>query len=96
MALKEGHINSDQGCQFTSKAWCDTLIENGIKISMDGKGRWVDNVSIECLWRTMKWEAVYLHSFDSIGQARKVLAAYIIFYNQKRPHQSLDYKKPKE
>ena len=96
-ALKEGMpeiINSDQGCQFTSKIWCNTLTENGIKISMDGKGRWVDNVYIERLWRTIKWEAVYLHSFDSITQAREVLANYIIFYNQVRPHQSLDYKKP--
>lgn len=97
MALKEGDpeiINSDQGCQFTSKAWCETLIANGIKISMDGKGRWVDNVYVERLWRTIKWEAVYLHSFDTISQAKKVLAQYIIFYNQTRPHQSLDYKKP--
>ena len=96
-ALKEGKpeiLNSDQGCQFTSKIWCETLVENGILISMDGKGRWVDNVYIERLWRTIKWEAVYLHSFDSIEDARKALAKYMIFYNQRRPHQSLDYKKP--
>ncbi len=97
MALKEGEpeiINSDQGCQFTSKVWCETLMKNGIKISMDGKGRWMDNVYVERLWRTIKWEAVYLHSFETIAQAKTVLAQYIIFYNQERPHQSLNYKKP--
>ncbi len=97
MALKTGQpeiINSDQGCQFTSNVWCDTLKENGIKISMDGKGRWVDNVYIERLWRTIKWESVYLHSFESITHAKDVLAKYIRFYNQVRPHQSLNYNKP--
>ncbi len=61
---------------------------------MDGRGRWVDNVYVERLGRTIKWEAIYLHSFDRIAQAREVLANYIKFYNQVRPHQSLDYKAP--
>ncbi len=72
MALKEGSpeiINSGKGCQFTSNLWCDTLTANGIKISMDGKGRWIDNVYVERLWRTIKWEAVYLHSFETIKEA---------------------------
>ena len=72
------------------------LIENGIKISMDGKGRWADNAYIERFWRTIKWEAVHLHSFDSIAQAKEVIANYIRFYNQVRPHQSLNYKTPDE
>jgi putative transposase len=89
-------INSDQGCQFTSHVWVDALSQNNIQISMDGKGRWVDNKYIERLWRSVKYEAVYLHSFDTLDQARKALNQYITFYNQRRPHQSLDYKTPDE
>ncbi len=99
-ALKGGPIpeiiNSDQGCQFTSQLWCETLLENGIRISMDGKGRWVDNKYIERLWRTIKYELVYLNSFDSIVLAKIALAGYVEFYNQRRPHQALDYKTPDE
>ena len=61
---------------------------------MDGKGRWADNVYIERLWRSIKYEAVYLHSFDTMHQARETLARYITFYNQQRPHQALGYKTP--
>ena len=87
-------INSDQGCQFTSQDWIEELINKEIKISMDGKGRWADNIYIERLWRSIKYEAVYLHSFDTMQQARDALAKYIVFYNQSRPHQALDYKTP--
>lgn len=96
-ALKVGIpeiINSDQGCQFTSAEWVDCLINQEIKISMDGKGRWVDNKYVERLWRTVKYESVFLHSFDTVEQARSVLSKFIEFYNTKRPHQSLNYHVP--
>ena len=87
-------LNSDQGCQYTSDAWCNTLIQHDIKISMDGKGRWADNIYAERLWRTIKYENVYLHSFDAVEQARKALYDFIDFYNQKRFHQALNYHTP--
>jgi putative transposase len=87
-------INSDQGCQFTSDIWIDFLTQHGIKISMDGKGRWVDNKYIERLWRTIKYENVFLHSFDTVAQTRKALHKFIEFYNHKRPHQTLNYHTP--
>lgn len=96
-ALKHGIpeiINSDQGCQFTSTLWTEFLTSYGIRISMDGKGRWADNVYVERLWRTIKYENVYLHSFDTVDQARIALCSYIDFYNQKRPHQALNYHTP--
>lgn len=89
-------INSDQGCQFTSVAWTEKLVQSGVKISMDGKGRWADNIYIERLWRTIKYESVFLHSFDTVEQAKNVLVAYIEFYNSRRPHQSLNYHTPNE
>jgi len=96
-ALKLGFpeiINSDQGCQFTSNDWISELKRNNIQISMDGKGRWADNVFIERFWRSIKYECLYLHSFETVGEARKRLGDYIVFYNQRRPHQMLDYKTP--
>jgi len=87
-------INSDQGCQFTSESWVNILQQQSILISMDGKGRWVDNVFVERLWRTIKYELVYLHSFDTVTQAREAIANFIIFYNQQRFHQSLNYHTP--
>lgn len=96
-ALKHGNpeiINSDQGCQFTSAAWVEALMQNGIFISMDGKGRWADNVYVERLWRTIKYENVFLHSFDTVGQARITLRNFIDFYNQERFHQALNYHTP--
>lgn len=87
-------VNSDQGCQFTSAAWVDTLTHHNIAISMDGKGRWVDNVYIERLWRTIKQESVRLHRFDTVEQAQVVLSNYINFYNDKRCHQALNYYTP--
>jgi putative transposase len=96
-ALKLGTpeiINSDQGCQYTSKDWTSALIDKNIKISMDGKGRWADNIPIERFWRSLKYESVYLYSFDTVAEARNTLGAYIDYYNQRRPHQALKYKTP--
>jgi len=87
-------LNSDQGCQFTSNAWTSKLAEDGVKVSMDGRGRWADNIQIERFWRSLKYEAVYLQSFDNVDQARADIAQYINFYNQERPHQALGYKTP--
>jgi len=96
-ALKVGApeiVNSDQGCQYTSDRWTSRLKSENIQISMDGKGRWADNVYIERFWRSLKYESLYLHSFETVSEARRMLGGYIEFYNQKRPHQSLNYKTP--
>jgi len=85
-----GIFNTDQGSQFTSLAFTGLLTDNGIAISMDGKGAWRDNVFIERVWRSVKYEEVYLHAYDSVGQARASLGRYLDFYNCKRPHSSLD------
>jgi putative transposase len=87
-------INSDQGCQYTSEEWTTEMLENKIQISMDGKGRWADNIFIERFWRSLKYENLYLHSFETIAETRKSFGNYIVFYNQRRPHQSLNYKTP--
>jgi putative transposase len=83
-------FNTDQGSQFTGENFTGVLKSNDINISMDGKGRWVDNVFVERLWRSVKYEEVYLKAYDSVGDARRSLAAYFEFYNTKRRHQSLD------
>jgi putative transposase len=83
-------FNSDQGSQFTSEAFTAKLKEHGIQISMDGRGRWLDNVFIERLWRSVKYEEVYLKAYDSIAVARKELGTYFDFYNRRRRHQRLD------
>jgi len=87
-------VNSDQGCQFTSETWINKLAQCNIKISMDGKGRWADNVYIERLWRTIKYELVYLHRFETVCDARIAIESYVEFYNTQRPHQALDYNVP--
>ncbi|WP_419224806.1 IS3 family transposase [Acinetobacter sp. A2] len=89
-------LNTDQGSQFTSDAFIDVLKSNGIQISMDGKGRWVDNVMVERLWRSVKYEEVYLKAYSSVTDAKKQLSAYFEFYNLKRPHSSLDKMTPDE
>lgn len=89
-------INSDQGCQFTSEDWIGFLREYDIKISMTGKGRCIDNIYIERFWRSFKREEFYLNDYDRVKQLREAIRAYIEFYNQKRWHQSLDYKRPAE
>ena len=79
-------MNTDQGSQFTSFAWIDSLRRAGIRISMDGKGRFLDNIFIERLWRTLKYECVYLHAWETGSEARSGLRDWIAFYNRKRPH----------
>ena len=96
-ALKVGVpeiVNSDQGCQFTSNLWTSFLQEEKIQISMDGKGRWIDNKYIERFWRTIKNECVFLNAFESVDQVTDALYRFIDYYNEKRPHQSLNYHTP--
>lgn len=87
-------INSDQGSQFTSLEHVELLKSNGIQISMDGKGRAIDNIFIERLWKSVKYECVYLHAFEDGVKLYEGLRKYFYFYNNKRIHQSLDYKTP--
>ena len=82
-------FNTDQGAQFTSDEFTSVLRENDVKISMDGKGRWVDNVFVERLWRSVKYEEVYLNAYDSVEDAKRSLGAYFVFYNTERRHQDL-------
>lgn len=89
-------FNTDQGSQFTSEAFTGVLIKNGIAISMDGKGRWRDNVFVERLWKSVKYEEVHLKAYGSIAEARTELGKYFEFYNQRRRHQGLDRKTPDE
>jgi putative transposase len=83
-------FNTDQGSQFTGAAFTGVLIKNGIAISMDGKGAWRDNVFVERLWRSVKYEEVYLRAYDSVSNARDSIGRYLDFYNRRRPHSSLD------
>ncbi|REF89439.1 putative transposase [Methylovirgula ligni] len=87
-------FNTDQGSQFTSAAFTGLLQDNAIAISMDGKGAWRDNVFVERLWRSVKYEEVYLRAYDSVSEARASLGRYLGFYNAKRPHSSLDARTP--
>ena len=89
-------FNTDQGSQFTSEEFTGALKARGVQISMDGKGAWRDNVFVERLWRSIKYEEVYLHAYDSVGQAKAGIGRYIDFYNTARPHSSLDKKTPDE
>jgi putative transposase len=89
-------FNTDQGCQFTSMEFTGLLKDNGIKISMDGKGCWRDNVFVERLWRSIKYEEVYLYAYDSVTAAKQGLERYITKYNHIRPHSSLDRMTPDE
>ena len=89
-------FNSDQGSQFTSNDFTELLLINQIKISMDGKGRWMDNVFIERLWRSLKYECVYLNDFENGQQARKEIAAWIHHYNTSRPHSVFNGQTPSE
>jgi putative transposase len=83
-------FNTDQGSQFTGAAFTGALLQNGIAISMDGKGAWRDNVFVERLWRSVKYEEVYLRAYDSVSDACASIGRYLDFYNQRRPHSSLD------
>ena len=89
-------FNNDQGCQFTSHEFTQRLEAAGIRISWDGRGRFLDNIFIERLWRSVKYEEVYLHGYENVGEARSRLAQYFQLYNTERFHQSLDYKTPHE
>lgn len=98
-ALKFGKpeiFNSDQGSQFTSNDFTDVLKNNAIKISMDGKGRCIDNIFIERFWRSLKYEEVYLKAYTNGLEARTSIGQYISFYNNERKHQSLKYKTPQD
>jgi putative transposase len=88
--------NSDQGSHFTSPQYLDLLKTANVQISMDGKGRALDNIFTERLWRTVKYEEVYLHDYLSPREARQALTRYFAFYNQERLHQALDYRTPAE
>jgi len=89
-------FNSDQGSQFTADAFTEPLKALGVQISMDGRGAWRDNVFVERLWKSVKYEEVYLHAYDSVAQARTGLTRYLDFYNSARPHSSLDTQTPDE
>ena len=87
-------FNTDQGSQFTDKDFVGLLEKHSIQISMDGKGSWRDNVFVERLWKSVKYEEVYLHAYDSVADARRGLERYFLFYNQRRPHSVLDSQTP--
>ena len=98
-ALGQGQpkvFNTDQGSRFTSGGFIHVLQDHGVKISMDGKGRYRDNIFVERLWRTVKYEEVYLKAYTSASEARRELGAYFRFYNNQRPHQALGYRTPAE
>lgn len=89
-------MNTDQGPQFTGLAWITTLTEADVKISMDGRGRYLDNIFIERLWRSLKQEAVYLHELTDGFVAKRIIREWITFYNTDRPHTALDKRTPEE
>lgn len=89
-------FNTDQGAQFTSDAFTSKLKQHDILISMDGKGRWIDNVFIERFWRSLKYEEVYLHGYDDLWLAKSSISSYMTYYNQKRRHSSLGRRTPDE
>ena len=96
-ALRRGRpeiFNTDQGAQFTSQEFLTRLQQAGVRISMDGRGRALDNVFVERLWRTVKYEEVYVRDYQSVGDARQHLARYFVFYNRERLHQALGYRTP--
>jgi putative transposase len=87
-------FNTDQGAQFTTSKFTDIILAQGIRVSMDGKGRALDNIFVERLWRSVKYECVYLMNFATAAEARKYIGEYFIYYNEERPHQSLGYQTP--
>jgi putative transposase len=89
-------FNTDQGVQFTAQAWTSRLLSAGVAVSMDGKGRCLDNVFVERLWRSVKQEDIYLKRYEAVPPLRQGLQVYLQFYNTERPHQSLDYRTPAE
>jgi len=98
-ALGQGRpeiFNADQGAQFTSEAFTALLLEQGVQVSMDGKWRYQDNILVERLWRSIKYEEVYLRAYQTGAEARVGINAYLDFYNQQRPDQTLGYRTPAE
>ena len=89
-------FNTDQGSQFTDEAFTTQLQCKGVRVSMDGKGRWIDNVFVERLWRSVKYEDIYLHAYETVRELKAALARYFSFYNSLRPHQNLEYRTPDE
>ena len=89
-------FNTDQGSQFTTHRFTDELLDRGIKVSMDGKGRAIDNVFIERLWRSLKYQCIYLREFYTVKELRQAINEYLNYYNNERPHQSLNNQTPKE
>ena len=89
-------FNTDQGSQFTSPEFTNVLKNAEVKISMDGKGRWMDNVFIERLWRSLKYECVYLHAFETASETRAGIGSWITYYNGERPHSTFDGQTPDE
>ena len=87
-------FNPDQGSQFTGAAFTGVLADNGVAISMDGRGAWRDNVFVERLWRSLKYEEVYLHAYETVSAAREGISRYINFYNTRRPHSSHQARTP--
>ena len=87
-------FNTDQGAQFTSEAFTGALKAHGVRISMDGKGRWLDNVYVERLWRSLKQEEVYRRAYETVAEARKGITDYLRYFNEERPHQGLDNRTP--
>ena len=87
-------FNTDQGAQFTSEDFTQVLKDAGVRISMDGKGRWTDNVFIERLWRSLKYEEIYLHAYDTVPQAKEGIGNWMRFYNHRRKHQALEKRTP--
>ena len=89
-----GIFNTDQGGQFTSDAFTSVLLAHGVRISMDSAGSYMDNVFVERLWRSVKYEEIYLTAHESVAEARPGIGAYLRFHNSERPHQALDYRTP--
>ncbi len=89
-------LNTDQGSQYTSSQWIEEVEGMGALVSMDGKGRWADNIPIERFWRTVKWEHLYLYSYETIKEIKLSIARFMDFYDNRRVHQSLNYNTPEE
>src|SRR5262249_9702441 len=89
-------FNTDQGVQFTARAWTGRLESSGVAVSMDGRGRCLDNVFVERLWRSVKYEDVYLRGYETVAELERGLRSYFVFYNEERLHQSLDYRTPRQ
>ncbi len=88
-------FNTDQGVQFTSAAFLDELEGQGVRVSMDGRGRFLHNIFIERLWRSLKYEEVFIKAYGSVAEARRGIGGWLAFYNDERPHQALDYRTPR-